>query len=99
MYPCAAHAVDFLATSYDADVLSVDLDLPIRSEEQVVELYAQVRLGESLQSDSFVLFCACFFFPKQPSKRGEDEAIKKKKKEKTSLTSDFLPQLASLFLS
>ena len=42
VYPAVANTIDSLVSNYDADILSVDLDLPIRSEDQVVELYEQV---------------------------------------------------------
>ncbi len=44
VYPATANVVDAVVTGFDADVLAIDMELPVRSEDQVVELYAQVRI-------------------------------------------------------
>jgi len=42
IYLAVGNAVDSVATNYDADILGLDISLPIESEEQVVELFEQV---------------------------------------------------------
>ncbi len=45
-----SNTIDAVASNYDADVLSIDLDLPIKSEDDIVAQFRQVVLTEAALS-------------------------------------------------
>ena len=48
-FPSTKLCIDQVATEYGADALSIDIPMPIESEEQIVELYHKVKLETFLR--------------------------------------------------
>lgn len=55
-YPAIKFTIDQVVTCYDADILSMDIPLPISSEAEIVENISKVHILITYSADNHVIF-------------------------------------------